>query len=324
MQPRPPAANDPAIDPLIPTVFHERWWLDAITRGDWRAAEVHHQGRVLGWLPYVLSRRRGFAASVMPMLAHLLGPAIDIGAESGKAAWLRRFAIVRELVAQLPPVSFFSQTLHPEFGDVLAFQACGFESFVQFSAEVPPQDGDGQWSRMRDKTRNVIRRAEERFRVETIDPHELTRVYERNLQLSGQRSYFDTSLLAPLFESAASHHQGRILAARARDGRVAAAVFYVWDRRRLWYFLSTRDAQSADNGAVSLLVWHGMRMAVQRGLVFDFDGIASEGVARFYAGFGARFRPRHAVWRRSVACAVVDSAIDAVRGRSNRNTFVAP
>src|SRR5205085_569564 len=172
------------------------------------------------------------------------------------------------------------------------------------------------------KTRNVIRRAQEECRVESMaDPHELVRFYTRNLATAGERSYFDISLLVPLFEAVRSRHQGRILCARSRDGRLLAAVFYVWDRRRLWYLLSTRDPRSGQNGAVSLLVWRGLQMAAQEHLTFDFDGIAGEGAARFYGAFGARFAPRFAVWRRSRPYALFCSAVDVARGRSNRNPF---
>jgi hypothetical protein len=319
------AANDAGIHALVPTLFHEHWWLEAATAGRWRCAEVRHEGRLVGWMPYVLSKRRGFTVSVMPMLAHVLGPAIDAGDESAKMAWLRRAGIARELIAQLPRVAHFSQTFHPGATEVIAFQACGYESFAQFSAELAAQPERALWSRMRDKTRNVIRRAQEQCQVETVsDPREFARLYERNLETAGRRSYFDASLVAPLYEAAAARDQARIIGTRSREGDLVAAVFYAWDRRRMWYFLSTRDMQDAGNGAVSLLIWEGMRMAAERGLVFDFDGIASEGAARFYAGFGARFVPRFAVWRRSVTYAFAQSAVDLLRGRANRNPFVAP
>ncbi|MEJ6020631.1 GNAT family N-acetyltransferase [Ramlibacter sp. PS4R-6] len=320
-----PAANDAAVDPLAPTVFHEHWWLDTVTRGGWQAAEVRSDGKLAGWMPYVLSRQRGFRVSVMPPLTHLLGPVVPEGSGSSNTRWLRRLGILQELAAQLPRVAHFSQTFHPDTADVLAFQSRGFETFTQFTAEVAPATEALLWSHLRDKTRNVIRRAQEQCRVEAMgDPHEFLRFYLHNLEAAGERFYFDPSLLVPLVEAARSRHRGRVLVVRAPDGRPLAAVFYVWDRRRLWYFLSTRDPKDGHNGAVSLLVWRGLQMAAKHGLVFDFDGVAGEGACRFYGSFGARFVPRLAVWRRSPGYAFFRSAIELVRGRSGRNPFVAP
>jgi hypothetical protein len=324
-----PAANEPharaKADPLVPTVFHERWWLDAVTAGQWEAAEVRHAGRCVGWMPYVVSLRRGFRVSVMPTLAHLLGPAIDAGAGTGNTRWLRHMGILHELVQQLPKLALFSQTCHPDMPDLLGFQAFGFESFVQFSAEVGAHPEAAAWAGLRDKTRNVIRRAREQAGIETLtDPGEFVRFYLSNLTRAGGRSYFDADRIATVYEAAHSRGRARIVGARVKGGRLAAAVFYAWDDRRLWYFMSTRDPGSASNGAVSLLVWEGMHMARERGLVFDFDGIAGAGAARFYAGFGARICPRLAIYRRSIPYELFCAALDALRGRRNRNHFTAP
>jgi hypothetical protein len=323
-----PAANEPHAhvqdNPLVPTIFHEPWWLDVVTSHRWHAAEVRQGGRCVGWIPYVLSRHRGFRVSVMPRLAHLLGPAIDAGSGTGNTRWLRRLGILHELIGQLPRLALFSQTCHPDLPDVLAFQSQGFESFVQFSAEVAPQSEAATWSGLRDKTRNVIRRAGEEAEIETLDdPGEFARFYMSNLARTGDSSYFDTQRIVPLYEAVHSRGRARIVGARAR-GRLAAAVFYVWDHRRVWYFLSTRDANSASNGAVSLLVWEGMRLAGSLGRVFDFDGIASAGAARFYSGFGARICPRFAVWRRGGPYGLLTAALDTLRGRTSRNHFTAP
>src|SRR5256885_13212170 len=56
----------------------------------------------------------------------------------------------------------------------------------------------------------------------------------------------------------------------------------------------------AGNGAGSLLVWKAMLEAASRQLVFDMDGLASEGGILFFAGFGAEVRPRHVAERFSI------------------------
>jgi hypothetical protein len=322
---RPTSEPVTATDPLTPTIFHERWWLDAVSGGDIQTAELRSNGRLVAWMPYRISRRRGFSVSVMPDLTHLLGPAIDEGRGSSNNRWLHRLEAVRELVGQLPSLGLFSQTCHPETSDVLGFQAQGFDSFVQFSAEVEPAAEDLTWRRMRDKTRNVIRRAQERGRVEPLhDPEEFRRFYAANLARFEERSYFDLDRIGPLFEAARGRDQARIIGVRNHRHELVAAVFYVWDRRRLWYLLSTRDAGVPDNGAVSLLIWHGLQEAGRRGLTFDFDGIASEGATRFFAGFGAEIRPRYAVYRMSPSFAAARSFAACVRGGWKRNHFTAP
>jgi hypothetical protein len=310
---------------LTPTIFHETWWLQVSGAHRYREAEVHHGGKLVGRLPYQVSRRHGFDVSVLPDLTHLLGPAIDDGAGSSNTRWLRRLDILKDLVAKLPRVAFFSQVCHPYTADVLGFQACGFDTSVQFTAEIEPAGEDALWLGMRDKTRNVIRRAQERMRLEVLqDAHEFGHFYRANLARDGDRSYFDLDCIPALYQEAHARNQAQILAVRDSRGSLAAAVCYVWDERRMWYLLSTRDSSIPDNGAVSLLVWKGMCDAAARRLVFDFDGVASQGAARFFAGFGASLRPRFAVHRASAGYALARTVVTFIRGRSNRNHFAAP
>jgi hypothetical protein len=261
----------------------------------------------------------------MPQLTHLLGPAIDEGSGSSNTRWLRRLDILKELIGQLPRVGLFSQTCHPDTLDVLGFQAAGFDTSLQFSAEIHPAPEDAMWRGMRDKTRNVIRRAAERAQTrELADPVEFTRFYADNLARAGTRSYFDLSRVAPLFQAAHARGQARILAVDDPSGQKAAAVLYVWDERRMWYLLSSRDPRFTDNGAVSSLIWEGIKEAARRGLIFDFDGVSSNGSARFFAGFGATLRPRYVVHRTSPGFAVADSLLACLRGRWARNHFTGP
>jgi hypothetical protein len=305
-----------------PTIFHEPWWLDITTAGRFKVAQVHHGGRVIGSLPYFPSHHRGFRVSVMPPLTHLLGPAIDEGKGSSNTRWLRRLDIAGELIGQMPAFDLFSQICHPGITDVLGFQGSGFDGCVQFSAEVRPAEEAALWRGMRDKTRNVVRRAQERCRLRLVsDPHEFVHFYRRNLETGGERSYFDLGLIPSLLEAGTARDRAQILALDDGAGKCVAAAFYVWDQRRLWYLLSSRDLAAADNGAVSWLIWEGMREAARRGLVFDFDGIFSMGSARFFSGFGATIEPRYVIRRQSPAFNAFTSFTMWLQGKTTRNHF---
>jgi hypothetical protein len=312
------------IDPLTPTIFHQPWWLDIVTRGAWEQAEVRSGNQVVGRLPYLFSMKRVFNVAVMPQLTHALGPAIDAGRGSLNTQMLNRMEIMKELAGQLPAVGLFWQSCHRQINDVIALQGCGFDVAALFSAELQPAPEAALWAGMRDKTRNVIRRSSERSRVDEIDDPQVFRaLYQRNLVGAGRRSYFDLDLIAPLFEACRARQCGRMLMTRDEQGNPSAAVFYVWDRQTMWYFLSTRDRAAKDNGAVSLLLWHAIRDAARRGLVFDFDGVASEGSARFFAGFGGSVVPRYGIRRSTPAYDLVKTFSTMLHG-SRRNFFTGP
>ena len=59
----------------------------------------------------------------------------------------------------------------------------------------------------------------------------------------------------------------------------------------MYYLLSSRSAH-ADNGAVSLLVWHAIKLAAAKNLVFDFDNVGEPSSRLFFSGFGGTVHPR--------------------------------
>jgi hypothetical protein len=292
-----PAQASVAPDLLTPTIFHESWWLDVATDHRYSVAEVSSGGKVVGKLPYLLTRRKGLSHIVMPTLTHFLGPAVAEGEGSANTRFLRRLSITRELIAKLPSAISYEIKCHAGVSDVIAFQAENFLTTVQFTHEVHPLPEQQLWKRMRDKTRNVIRRAQEQYEVVTLDDSRaFIDFYAHNLQ---QKSYLDLSVCGKIIQSCLARQRGRILAAKSREGELVAANFCAWDAKSAYYLMSTR-ADNAGNGAGSLLVWKAIVEAASRNLVFDMDGLASEGGILFFAGFGAEVRPRYVAERLTV------------------------
>lgn len=283
-----------------PTIFHEPWWLETACEGHPTETIVEQGGTVLGRLPYLKQSARLCGTSVvMPPLTHVLGPALspDIADRDG-ARVHRRFSVLSELIARLPPASRVEFRLHPGLRDTMAFQAAGFTTTVDFTLHIAPAPEDELWRRMRDKTRNVIRRADERLTVGCeAGASGFLDFYDDNLTERHRRNMYDRGVFAGLIREAVARDTGRILFARDGNGAPQAAIFTVWDHRFEYYFASTRR-DGSPNGAASLLIWHAIRHASARGLTFDMDGV-SESNRLLVTGFGGQMLPRFFVARHS-------------------------
>jgi hypothetical protein len=311
-------------DPLTPTIFHQRWWLDAASKGRYDEVLVMAGNRIVGRLPYVMERIDPFRiVCAMPELTHFLGPAIDEGNGLSYNRAVRRREITRQLLRKIPKCSGFWHKMHLGVPDMLAFQECSYRVSVQFTYEIMPEPEPVIWANMRDKTRNVIRRARERFSVSEIsDPAEFVHAYTTNLKHRGARNVYDEKTIHLLCSEARSRDAGRILAARDSNGRINAAIFCVWDARVAYYLMSTRT-HDAGNGAVSLLLWHTILDCSNRGIMFDFDGIGGKPTnSHFFNGFGGRIAPRFIASRYTFAHTALDRLTERISmlGRSGRKT----
>ena len=284
----------------IPTIFHEPWWLETASLGTYRAATVYSDGRVIGWLPYILSRKpTGHRFLAMPAMTHVLGPALapEVLAMSNLRS-LRQFTIIQALLQQLPSVSHIQFQLHGGLADTLAFDAAGFTTHLGYTTEIAPNMKGILWQQMRDKTRNVIRRAQEQLIVsETRDIRVFVKFYEENLRVLGVSSRYNQKIFGLLIDGCLKRDVGRILIASKPGGEIVAGVFTVWDKHREYYYTSSRKINSI-NGAVSLLIWNSIKHAASSGLIFDTDGLNKSNLT-LLTGFGGVLRARFSVYKSS-------------------------
>jgi hypothetical protein len=145
------------VDPLVPTIFHEPWWLDTATGGQYAVAEVEEQGRAVGRFLYYIQKKWAGPVVDLPPLPHFLGAAVVDCEGSPTNGFYVVKEVTKQLVSKLPKTSSFYVKCHRDVRDVLAFQECGFGAKVQFTHEVHPQSLDIIWKNMLDKARNIIR-----------------------------------------------------------------------------------------------------------------------------------------------------------------------
>lgn len=281
------------------SIFHEDWWLNALAPGGWREVTCHRGGSLAGSLRFVERSEGAARICEMPQITRFLGPVLV--PQLGKAETRLRAAhsIISELLTQIADYDLVTMTLDTGFGNVVPFLAAGYDVKVHptFLLDCRNQNIDALWVGLRDKTKNVIRRAREKLTVS--ETHEIDRFAKFYLaNLAGKKSYFDISLLAPAFTAASSRQQGKIVVVSDADGVIHAKVFFIWDDKYVHYFLSTRNKDVAHPGAVSLLLWTGIELAHSMGLSFDFDGgIDNDARYRFVAAFGGEVANRFDVVR---------------------------
>ena len=280
------------------SIFHESWWLDALAPGSWRDVTCVRGGRVAGYLRFVERLEGGLKICEMPQITRFLGPVVMPQPGKTEARNRATHSIVAELLEQIEEYDHVQITLDTGFSNLATFIASGYDVRVQptflLDCNRPTEE---LWSGLRDKTRNVIRRARERLTIREIDDvNRFVEFYEANL--GDKDSYFDLASVAPAFAAARARNQCRLLAAVDSNGKAHAQVLLIWDDTYVHYYLSTRDKEVAHGGAVSLLLWTGIELARSRGLCFDFDGgITTDARFRFSVAFGGEIANRFEITR---------------------------
>jgi hypothetical protein len=295
--------------PLFSTVFHEPWWLDAVTQGDWHEATVTSGGTVVARLPYVIKRVMGVTGITMPPLTHTLGPQLPlIGAERSPHL-LEDRGLVTELFEQLPSHDYFAQACDPIMGHALPMYAMGYDSTLAYTLRIPAGlPKDQIWQGFRQAIRRAVRKAEKTFTVHhdlAID--EFCAFYNASIEANHEAHWSKSfvrranQIKFRLYEACQAHGAACLLAARDDKGELQAAIMPVWGHGVMYYLLTARRPDPVHSGAVNLLVWEALKMAGEKGLTFDFDGFLRPSAVNFLTGFGGQVHNRIVVVKASPA-----------------------
>ncbi|MEX3966625.1 GNAT family N-acetyltransferase [Paraburkholderia sp. EG286B] len=285
-----------------PSIFHERWWLDIATQGDWKLAVVKQDDEVIGEMPYAMQRTRLWRVSHLPPLTRTLGPVIKSVTGSEARQLHHELEVTGKLIEQLPDCDSFFQVLDPRLDDALAFALHGFTVTARYTFRIDRNTtADEAWKRLNSKTRNVIRSASRELTVvPDIAPAEFIAFYEANLAARSRTNAYGDMVMRDLVNAFVERKAGMLLGAYGQGGKLVAAVGLVWDHQAMYYLLSSR-AQDAHSGSISLLLWTGIGRALERKLTFDFDGFSSPSTFSFLNGFGATLTQRLGVERHGTA-----------------------
>ncbi|MDR5856397.1 GNAT family N-acetyltransferase [Caballeronia sp. LZ062] len=281
------------------SIFHEPWWLEAVTDGRWGVAEVRQNDEVIGEMPYTLERKGIWRISALPPMTRTLGPVIKPQKSGGaEREWCYRMDITNQLIAKLPPTAHFHQLMDTRMSEAeaIAFTLHGYDVSVGYTMEIPAERTESEaWSGLRRNTRNWVRRASEQLTIREIDsPDAFTRFYDGNLAVRKRSNVYGSNIMRRLLGEVLQHDSGVLLGAFDDKGALMAETALVWDDRALYYLLSSRLTE-AHGGAVSLLIWEAARVARERKLLFDLDGISTASILDFLSGFGGRLVTRYEI-----------------------------
>ncbi len=270
-------------------IFQEDWWCDASNPGEWHKIEIDESGRKVAEFVFARRKKYGFYEVGMPYLSRAMDPIVTIEAKKQTTRLDANVRIVKRISDALPKFDHFWYTLTPESENELAFNLAGFQTESQYTFRRYPDDPQDMWDAMEQKTRNIVRKGLSEFQMELH--HDLDRFIKVSKLFVARRSWFnkiDYTALQRIWAAAEARSRAAILSVSTPECPDCALAIVVWDDKFLYYWLATRHPDAAGNSANSVLIWHAMQLAMDKGLIFDLDGYASPSSGQFLSRFGLK------------------------------------
>ena len=293
------------------SVFAESWWLDATC------------GSPDGWRPNLLLDANGDAKAAWPMptraTSHgaiaagapytpFLGPLLP-DREAGVARVSADVDLLEQLAQLVADHAHVEAACMPELDYWTPLSWHGFTQTTRTTWRIaagatPDQVRAG----MRKGTRSTLSAGErDQLAVTAGTVDDLLTACEATFAAQDASDVPARTVLERVARQSVERGRGEVLAVHTTGGELASAGLFVWDDRHTWNLANGRIADSGATGAPTVLLWHAIGRALERGAGFDFEGSMLQPVEKFVRGFGGEpvaysvVRRSSPAWERTVA-----------------------
>lgn len=269
------------------SIFCHSWWLEAVG-GDVRVLGYFEKGRLVAGIPLYFQKRWGLSICVMPKLTRTWGVVLEPLRGKRAAVAQRETDLLTVFATCLSQQKVFFQEFHASLQNWIPFHWKGFRQTTRLVYVLNRlNDLEEVWGHVDASVRNKVRKAEKLgVSIQPCSAAEVFRTVSASFERQSLELSYDQKYLAALYEAARQNHSGACRAAIDPEGRICAAAFMVWDRRKLYSVASGGVPELRNNGAQVLLQWDSIRFAAERGLAYDFQGSMVKSVEAAFRAYG--------------------------------------
>ncbi|MDO9511291.1 MAG: GNAT family N-acetyltransferase [Bacteroidales bacterium] len=167
-----------------------------------------------------------------------------------------------------------------------------FDSYKNnINTELPLiQDYTGLWSAYSENTRRNIKKARNQGLQLTrhSGPEALIRLFRENrgreIKQWSDRQY---KMLSNLLHTCIHKQTGEVYSVHNAHNELCASAFFARSHGRIIFLFSGLSKDGKESGAMPFLIDAVINQHAASNLILDFEGSNDEGLARFYASFGA-------------------------------------
>jgi hypothetical protein len=284
--------------PQLP-IFMQDWWLDAVCAGkQWDVLLVRDADqRIVCAMPYLIRKRAWVNYIVMPQMTQISGPWISDEVRINPDELSR---VIQDLVNQLQQldIAYYYQHLNMDEPMAQVYKQLGFRVKERITYRINNLSNlDAVINAFSKNKKRQLQKALSLHADMNLHVEDFYRFHVSCLQERGKQISYTREFLLVLERKTKRLQQSQVVAIRNADGALMAAAFVVWDQYSMYYLIPAYSEAYKDSGASALLVLECIKLAREKGVIFDFEGSMIRGVANHYKQFGSAAEKYYGVER---------------------------
>ena len=278
----------------IPLFLQYSWFENLYKSEEWEVAIAKNGNDVVGILPYVITKKKGFNLITPQFLSPYQGVWMKYP-EGQKYASKLGFEkeVMNALIAQLPKVAAFKQNFLPQITNWIPFYWKGFEQTTRYTYIINDiSDQKKIFDDFKDNIRREIRKAEKSLTISTIEDIDIMYQLKLEVYQANDDAYvIPEEKLKKVYNYCKTNNCGELIVAKDSDGNIHSILLYVWDNNAAYYLHGVTAINHKTSGSMSLLLWEAIKRSSEKTKAFNFEGSMTESIERYFRAFGGEQTP---------------------------------
>jgi hypothetical protein len=256
-------------------VYAYSWYLDVVNE-NWEALVYGDYEMVM---PLTNNRKFGINYLYQPAFTQQLG-----------IFSLKQLSeeIVREFIKAIPRKYKFVEINLNKFNVISSQNNIKVQQKITYELELI-RDYENIFRHYKKNTIRNIRKATKSkvAVVQGLQPNQVINLITSSGNKQGY-SENEINIIRRLIAASARKSSGLLYGAYSQYNNLCAAGLFVYSNSKACFILSVANDEAKQNGAMFLLIDEFIKQFASRNMILDFEGSMIDGIARFYAGFGAQ------------------------------------
>jgi hypothetical protein len=199
----------------------------------------------------------------------------------------KQMKILEEMATDLQFFDYYNQNWHPSVLNWLPFYWQGFTQSSRYSYQIQVTSKEQIDAGYDSEVKRIVKKALGQLKIiESSDVSTLLSVINKTFERKDRGNPYDIEIFKSVWKVCNERKCGKMFFALDSLENVHAVIFLIWDNETVFYLAGGMDNQYK-SGAMTLLIDYSIKMAIDMGKVFDFEGSMIRSIERYFRSFGA-------------------------------------
>lgn len=279
-------------------LFLRYYYLDAVN-ANWDVFLYEKNNKIIASYVYCIKSKYFLKYISMPKMTQYSGLWIDYDEVNRNE---KRIALEEEVMnyfinkIEMLNIVYCFQSFSPQIKNYLPFYWKNYNETIKYTFVINEKEEEKIWNNMTSTLKNEIKKASKEAKLfydcdSDLFYKYLCKTYERqnkNPSLSKEEFMnFDKIMREKKCV--------QIIGAKDINENIHSICYFVYDEKKVYYLMSANDYNFRKSNFNSLLVWEGIKFAIRKNLMFDFEGSMNKSINSFMRKFGGELNIYHCI-----------------------------